>query len=131
MKHASLPKSGGWRVKNKEVLQSGAPVKFWVGGAKIFKKGTFLVEKTLLTNAKNLRWRKFLLKNLNEHQKINKHKGLHYSAGVLYLLGLQIFLIKHRYSRKRNVPVANEDLIFFYSKVEAAAFCAWVKLNRL
>ena len=42
--------SGGWQVKNKELLQLEAPENFLAGGAK-FLKDTFLVEKVLLTNA--------------------------------------------------------------------------------
>ena len=42
---------GGWQVKDKEVLQSAAPENFWPVGQNL-KKGTFLIERTFLTNAK-------------------------------------------------------------------------------
>ena len=44
MQYAPLPSSGGWQVKNKEVLQSGTQKNFWVGKAN-FKKVDYFYQK--------------------------------------------------------------------------------------
>ena len=42
--------SGGWQVKDEEVLHSESPEKLFYLSGQIFEKGTFLVKKTLLSN---------------------------------------------------------------------------------
>ena len=84
MQYRSLISTAGWQVKNDKKLQSGTPEKNWAGGAK-FKKGHVFGRKNTLTNANFSVGENIFSKKLNEDQKINKYKGLDFSAAIFYI----------------------------------------------
>ena len=90
MQYRSLPSSEDWQVKNDKKLQSGTQEKNWGGGAN-FKKGHVFRQKDTLTHANFSFVEKSFTKKLNEDQKINKYKGLVFSATIFHILGPQIF----------------------------------------